>query len=160
MTQIRNALTVVTGASSGIGAAIARRMADEGARVVLVARTLSKLNAVADEIRSSGGDARVYACDLTQAQDVARTVQRIVDDCGVPDILVNNAGSGRWLSIEETEPTEAVSMMHAPYFAAFFVTRGWLGAMRARGSGHIVNINSPMSCVVRTSCRRPQSTSS
>jgi short-subunit dehydrogenase len=66
--QIRNALVLITGSSGGIGAATAREMAAAGAKVVLLARTQSKLDVVADEVREAGGEAHVYPCDLSDGR--------------------------------------------------------------------------------------------
>lgn len=146
--RIRGTLALITGASGGIGAATAREMAKAGAKLILVARTESKLKVVAEEIRSAGGQAYVYACDLGDWAAVAETAARIKADVGVPDILINNAGAGRWLAVEETDPQEAVSMMAAPYFAAFFMTRAFVQEMCRRGSGRIANVNSPVAYLV------------
>jgi len=146
--QLNNALVLITGASGGIGAATARAMGAAGARVVLLARTQSKLDAVAGELRSAGAEAFVYPCDLSDAHAVSATAERIKAEVGVPDVLINNAGAGRWLAVEETEPDEAVSMMSTPYFAAFFATRAFVGDMIRRGSGRIANVNSPMAYLV------------
>ena len=116
--KIQNSLALITGASGGIGAATARELAAAGAKVILLARTQSKLDAVADEIRTGGGVAHVYPCDLGDADAVNATAERIKAEVGVPDILINNAGAGRWLAVEETDPAEAVSMMSTPYFAS------------------------------------------
>ncbi|MBW1905987.1 MAG: SDR family NAD(P)-dependent oxidoreductase [Deltaproteobacteria bacterium] len=146
--KIRNSLALITGASGGIGAATARELAAAGAKVVLLARTQSKLDAVADDIRTAGGVAHVYPCDLGDAEAVNATAERIKAEVGVPDILINNAGAGRWLAVEETDPAEAVSMMSTPYFAAFFTTRAFVQDMIRRGSGRIANVNSPMAYLV------------
>lgn len=146
--RIQSALVLITGASGGIGAATARAMAAAGAKVILLARTQSKLDALADEIRNAGGEAFVYPCDLGDADAVGATAERIKAQVGVPDVIINNAGAGRWLSVEETDPAEAISMMSAPYFAAFFVTRAFVQEMVQRGSGRIANVNSPMAYLV------------
>jgi NAD(P)-dependent dehydrogenase (short-subunit alcohol dehydrogenase family) len=121
--KLKNKIVLITGASSGIGAATARVTAREGAHVLLLARSQEKLDDLAQEIRREGGQARVYPVDMTDAQAVAGVAGRITRDVGTPDIIVNNAGAGRWLSMEETSSEEAVAMMAAPYFAAFFLTR-------------------------------------
>ena len=139
---------LITGASSGIGAATARAAAREGARVILLARTQAKLEQIAGEIREDGGRAAVFPVDLTDAEAVAEAASKIVAESGTPDIILNNAGSGRWLFTEETSPQDAVSMMAAPYFAAFFVTRAFLPAMLERDSGYIVNMTSAASWTV------------
>jgi len=146
--EMRNALALITGASGGIGAATAHAMAAAGVKVVLLARTQSKLDAVAADIRTAGGEAFVYPCDLSDADAVNATAERIKAEVGVPDILVNNAGAGRWLAVEETDAKEAVAMMSTPYFAAFFMTRAFVHEMVRRGSGRIANVNSPMAYLV------------
>ena len=141
--QIKDKLILITGASSGIGAATAQAAARAGGRVVLVARTQAALEAVAAEIRAAGGQAWVYAADLANPLQVAQMAVRVAREAGLPDIIVNSAGAGRWLFIEETSAEEALEMMAAPYFTAFYTTRAFLPAMLARGSGQIVVINSP-----------------
>ena len=146
--DVKNSRILITGASSGIGAATAKAAAREGAQVILLARTSSKLEQVAAEIRREGGRASVYPVDLTDASAVDQCAQQIMSEVGVPDILVNNAGAGRWLSIEETRPEEAAAMMSAPYLAAFYITRAFLPEMLNRNSGVIVNLTSIASRIV------------
>lgn len=138
---------LITGASSGIGASAARAFAAAGARVLLVARTAATLEAVAETVRTAGGTAEALPCDLSDATAVQALADDVVARFGAPDVVVNNAGAGRWLSVEETEPAEAVQMMQAPYFAAFFVTHALLPAMIARRRGAIVQVNSP-ACIL------------
>lgn len=141
--EIRNRLVLITGASSGIGAATAKAMAREGARLVLLARKRAGLEETAAAAKSQGADASIYPVDLSDAAAVGRSVEAIEKDVGVPDIVVNNAGAGRWLPVDETSPEEAVQMMASSYFGAFYITRGFLAAMRRRGTGHIVTVTSP-----------------
>ena len=141
--NIKGQLVLVTGASSGIGAATARAMAREGGRVLLLARSRAELQHVATDIKAQGGETRVYPVDLSNAGAVERIGLAIQQEVGVPDIIINNAGAGRWLPIEETSAEEAVQMMACPYFGAFYITRVFLPAMRQRNSGHIVNLTSP-----------------
>lgn len=146
--KVKGSIVLITGASSGIGAATAKAMARTGGRVVLLARTRAALEKVAADISASNGEAKAYQIDLTDAEAVARVATTITAQIGTPDILINNAGAGRWLFLEETSPAEAVQMMAAPYFAAFYVTRAFLPDMLRRGSGHIVNVTSPASRIV------------
>ena len=139
---IKGSLVLVTGASSGMGAAIAKAMAKVGGRLVLLARRKETLDKVAADISSAGGKARTYPVDLADADAVVAVASRIAQELGTPDIIVNNAGAGRWLFVDETSPAEAVEMMAVPYFAAFNVTHAFLPAMLKRNSGHIVNISS------------------
>lgn len=143
--EIKGKLALVTGASSGIGAATARALAAEGARLVLVARSADRLEALAGELRAQGTQAWPLPADLSRPETVARMGEQALAQAGVPDLLVNNAGAGRWLSVLETEPEEARAMMELPYLAAFGVSRALLPAMLVRGSGFIVNVTSPAS---------------
>ncbi len=136
-------LVLITGASSGIGAATAKRYGAAGGHVLLLARNAERLERVAQEIRASGGAASPYAVDLADAGTVAELAARITTEAGTPDVIVNNAGAGRWLSILATTPDEARMMMDVPYLAAFYVSRAFLPAMVARGSGRIACITSP-----------------
>ena len=146
--HINGRLVLITGASSGIGAATARAVARAGGRPILVARTRSALEAVAAEIRAAGGQTWVYPADLADPAAVEEAASQIMREVGVPDILIHSAGAGRWLFVEETTAAEAMQMMAAPYFTAFYTTRAFLPAMLQRRSGHIVAINSPVSrCV-------------
>jgi short-subunit dehydrogenase len=143
--RIEGANVLVTGASSGIGAATARLVAERGGRPLLVARNEAALERLAREIEQRGGRARVYPADLSDAEAVERLAGEIDAAVGTPDVIVNNAGAGRFLFIDETDPEDAVRQMAVPYFAAFFVTRAFVEAMVRRGRGHIVNVNSPAS---------------
>lgn len=147
MSDFLRKTVLITGASYGIGAATARAFGRRGAHVLLLARTQSALEEVACDIRASGGAASVYPVDLTDARAVEDVARQTLAATGPPDILLSNAGAGRWLFIDETTPEEAVAMMAMPYFAAFYVTRAFLPAMRARGSGHLAYVNSPASLV-------------
>ncbi len=141
----KDALTVITGASSGLGLALAQQLAAQGARVVLLARTASALEEHSQAIRAAGGWAAWYAVDLTDAAAVAAVVEQIKREHGVPSILINNAGSGRFLALEETEPAEMQAMLAAPCFAAFYITRAMLPDMLKQRRGLIVNVTSPAS---------------
>lgn len=143
--HIHGSLVLITGASSGIGAATALAIARGGGRLILLARTQPALEVVAREIRAAGGQAWVYPADLTDPAAVERAAAQIQREAGLPDILIHCAGAGRWLYIEETDPAEAVAMMAAPYFTTFFTTRAFMPALLQRSSGQIVVINSPAS---------------
>ena len=136
-------VALVTGASSGIGAATAEALARRGVRVLLAARSAEGLARVAGRIRAAGGQCDCFAVDLAEAAAVER-VLRLVIAPAAPDIVVNSAGAGRWLYTEETPPEEALAMLGAPYLAAFHVTRLCLPGMLRRRSGCIANINSPV----------------
>jgi uncharacterized protein len=123
--ELRDKTVLITGASSGIGAATARAMSRRGAQVLLVARSKDKLEAL---VRELGESANAYPCDAGDPRAVAVMAKRVQAEHGVPDAIVNNAGAGRWLSIEDTDPDEFLEMAAVPYFAAFFITRAWPAA--------------------------------
>ena len=136
-------LVVVTGASSGIGEATARRYGAAGAHVLLLARNAERLYGAAHAIRAVGGTATAFPLDLQGAEATKDTAARIQAEIGTPDLLVNNAGVGRWRPLIETSPEEARTVIDVPYLAAFNLTRAFAPAMIARGSGGLVFISSP-----------------
>jgi short-subunit dehydrogenase len=140
--ELRGRLALVTGASSGIGADIARAAAARGAELILVARGREKLEALAAELRSGGAEVSVRPADLADASEVEALAGELVAAGRVPDVLVNNAGAGRWRAVDENEPGEAERQMALPYLAAFELTRGLAPAMIERGSGRIANMTS------------------
>ncbi|MBS4752761.1 SDR family NAD(P)-dependent oxidoreductase [Nocardioides sp. zg-ZUI104] len=135
--KVNDRRVVVTGASSGIGAALARELAGRGARVVLVARTRSALEALAADLPH----AEVVCGDLSTSEGCTRVADEVLAG-GVPDVVVHNAGAGRWLAVDETPAGEAAAMMAVPYLAAFELTRALAPAMIARGSGQLAYMTS------------------
>jgi uncharacterized protein len=135
---------LVTGASSGIGEATAKRYGASGAHVLLLARNAERLDRVADSIRRDGGSATPYVIDLADANAITETSARIKHDAA-PDILINNAGAGSWLPLADTTADEARAMIEVPYLAAFNLTRAFLPEMMARRSGALAYITSPAS---------------
>ncbi len=133
-------VAVVTGAGSGIGEAIAKRLAQEEAYVVLVGRTLSKLERVAGEIGES--HATTYSADVTSEQEVKRLSDFIEEKFGQIDILVNNAGSSKLnllenISVEEWEGVQAANLR-----SVFLVTKELSKRMKGGQNRAIVNIAS------------------
>jgi uncharacterized protein len=145
--DMANKLILVTGASSGIGAATAKLYGAKGGHVLLIARNAARLDEVAQAISKSGGRATPYPLDLADAAAAAEIAARIERESGTPDILINNAGAGRWLPLLDTTPQDARAMMAVPYFAAFDLTRAFAPGMIARGSGSIVFVSSPASYI-------------
>ena len=142
-------LAVITGASSGIGAATARLLAAKGTEVVLVARSRSDLERVAGEI---GDNAIVEVCDASDGEAVLTMAERIRRQHGIPDVIVNSAGAGAWDWIENTPPAEAARMMQAPYLAAYNLTHAFMNDLLARRSGVIIHVNSPVSFAAWPGC--------
>src|SRR5512147_2450322 len=95
MRTLRDKVVLITGASSGFGAAAAKLFAQEGCKIVLAARRLERLEELAKEIRLAGGDALPIAVDVTQLTQIEAMVKTVVARYGQIDILFNNAGFGR-----------------------------------------------------------------
>ena len=134
---------LVTGASSGIGAAVARMFADEGYRVVLAARRIDHLEAIADEIRTGGGQAAAVQTDLFQYGEIQRLVASTLSQFGQLDVLVNNAGFGRLKWLEQLDPVDDIqAQLQINLVATILVAREVLPHMIERRSGHIINMAS------------------
>jgi uncharacterized protein len=142
MPPIQGKLALVTGASSGIGAEIAKALGRRGARLILVARGREGLERTAAEISQADGEPRVMPADLADVAEVERLGAEVLVDPGTPDLLINNAGAGRWRTVDETDAGEAEAAIALPYLAAYELTRALVPAMIARGSGHILNMTS------------------
>lgn len=137
-----NTVTVITGASSGIGTALARRLAAQGHRLVIAARRTDRLAALEQELRAAGAAVLTVGCDVTKRAEAEELIHRTVRTFGQIDVLVNNAGRGHFSSIEDTTDEMIESMFAVNAYALWYTTRPALAYMRARGSGHIINIAS------------------
>ena len=140
-----NPVAVVTGASSGIGAATAELLAQNGWSTVLVARGRDALEEVAGRISSAGGLAAVEALDAGNGEAVLEMAARVREQHGIPAAIVNSAGAGQWRFIEETPPADAEQMMRAPYHAAYNLSHAFMPDLLARRRGVIVHVGSPAS---------------
>jgi short-subunit dehydrogenase len=140
--SLPSAVIVLTGASSGIGEALAVRAAEAGARVVLGARRADRLAAVAERIRTVGGTASAYPCDVTDSRQAVGLVAHALSTFGGLDVLVNNAGRGHFSSVEDTTDAMLASMFAVNTFALWYTTRPALRHMKARRAGHIINVAS------------------
>jgi len=141
MNNWKNKVAVITGASSGIGAVTARRLAEAGLRVVLVARRLPRLLGLKKEIEQRGGRAEVISADLSKESDRLRIYKEVMK-VGKADVLVNNAGFG-WYGYYADMPWEtARDMIHVNISAAAHLVSLFLPDMKARNSGHIINVGS------------------
>lgn len=137
--ELANRVAIVTGASGGIGEAIARRLADAGARVALAARSEEKLRALATEL----GEERALAVptDVADPAQCERLVARAVERFGGIDLLVNNAGIGLLGRLEDTDWEHFRQMWEVNFFGLLRLTRAALPYLKQRG-GVVVNISS------------------
>jgi citronellol/citronellal dehydrogenase len=148
---LKGRTALVTGASRGIGEAIAARLAMEGARVVVSARTAEDgesrlpgtLHETVDRIRRAGGEASFIKADLAQAVERERLVEEAVAAYGPIDILINNAAITYFIPVEEFPEKRFKLMMEVQVYAPFHLSQLVLPSMRERGQGWIVNISSP-----------------
>ena len=133
---------LVTGASSGIGRALALRLAREGARVALVARRGDELEQLADEIRAARGQAAVLPCDVSDAAQVADTAARAHAEWGGIDLLINNAGYGHHRTFLEWSIEDMERMMRVNYFGTLYFTKAILPQMVEQRRGFVVFVAS------------------
>lgn len=139
--QLSGKAAVVTGASRGIGLAIARRFLAAGARVAICARNRPALEAAA---RALDGGERLLAvgCDVSRAAEVEELARAVEARLGVPDLVVNNAGIAVRKRLDQLSETEWDSVLDVNLKGAFLVSSAFLGGMRVRGSGRILNLSS------------------
>ncbi len=136
-------VVLITGASSGIGAATACRFAQEGVCLVLAARRRERLEAVAAECRQRGASrVLVMPTDVTVPEQGKALVRQTVEHCGRLDVLIHNAGQGNCASVEETTPEQLWRMFAVNAFALWYITAPALPVMKAQGRGHVVVISS------------------
>ena len=133
---------LVTGASSGIGAAMARDLGARGARVLLVARRGDALEAVARDVRDRGGQAVVLEADLEPPGAAEVLAERVLEAGDTVDVLVNNAGFGVRSRVLEVEPSATAGMVTLNVLALTSLTRLLLPAMVERGRGGVLNVAS------------------
>jgi short-subunit dehydrogenase len=142
MSLSQGPVAIVTGASSGIGAATACLLAQRGYRVTLAARSTDKLEALAAEIRSADGQALVVTTDVRQREDVRRIVDETVRQFGRVDALINNAGLGYASWVVEINPDELREQVETNLIGLIQMTQAVLPHMLAQRCGHIINVSS------------------
>ncbi len=135
-------VVLITGASSGIGAGIARELAAAGAKVMLGARRVGHLEALAAELTAAGGTARVCALDVTDRQSVAAFADAAREAWGRVDVIVNNAGVMPLSLMASMKVEEWERMVDVNIKGVLYGIAAVLPEMTARGSGHVVNIAS------------------
>ena len=142
--RVKGRVVMVTGASSGIGEALAKQLGRRGATVLLVARSEETLNLVRKEILEEGGTAYVHTGNLTDLEDVDRLIGEVLGEHRRVDILINNAGISirRSVSLSYDRMHDYQRTMQLNYFGAVRLVLGLLPGMRERGYGHVINVSS------------------
>ena len=157
MKAAQKPVAIITGASAGIGEAIALRMVKGGFNIVAVARRPEKLAELEKRLAAAGGEVRVLATDVTAADAPARAVALAIKDFGRVDCLINNAGSGRWAPHRETDDTMMNEVIDVSLKAPFRFAREALGVMKAGASiitvgsvyGVVGGLNGGIYCAVK-----------
>lgn len=137
--SMKDRVAVVTGGSKGIGIAVARRFAESGARVAILARGAQDLKSAREELAKDGLDVRDYVCDVSKAADISKAHDRIVADLGKIDVLVNNAGTARTMAFEAISDEAWQEDLDLKLLAAIRFSRLVWPGMKARKWGRIIN---------------------
>ena len=140
--RVDGTVAVVTGASSGLGAEMARQLARSGWKVGLIARRAVELGQVAAEIRRDGGSATVAPADATDAEATSAAIRRVVRQLGPVDLLIANAGVGLDLTARDFSAERFARMVHVNLIGPAIAIESVLPRMIERGSGQIVGISS------------------
>jgi NAD(P)-dependent dehydrogenase (short-subunit alcohol dehydrogenase family) len=141
---VRNKVVLITGASSGIGKAAALKIAEAGAKILIVARTEEKLLETQREIQERGGAAIIHVADVASMASCDELVRRVLDEHGGVDILINNAGRSIRRAIENSLDRfhDYERTMQLNYFGALRLIMGFIPSMLKKKRGHIINISS------------------
>jgi short-subunit dehydrogenase len=134
---MKNKVIVVVGATGGIGSALAHKLAEAGARLVLVARDKDKLVTLAEEL---AGEVAVFPTDITKPEQVEALFKQIIADFGQIDALVNAAGAGVMKPYSNLEPADLDAMLEVNLKGSFYTCQAAAELMQERKSGHICNV--------------------
>ena len=142
MKQLANQVAVITGANQGIGKAIARAFAEEGASLALCARNVEKLTRVAEELRATGVEVLAQPCDVSNESDVEALFAAVKQRFGRVDLLVNNAGAFDGGPLDEVSLDAWNNVIGSCLSGSFLCSREAFRMMKPRRSGRILNIGS------------------
>ena len=140
--NFKNKVIVITGASSGIGAAAAEQFAKKGANIVLIARRKDKLEEVEKKLSKYSIKTLVQVCDVSDKEQVKQMSEKVIDVFSRIDILVNNAGFVIYGKVEELSIEDIESQMQTNYFGMINCTKYFLPHFLKQNSGHMVNVAS------------------
>lgn len=139
--NLQGKTAVISGASHGLGQAVAEKLAALGAHTVLLARGLDALNETAEAIRAGGGIATTYACDVSDSAQVRAVAARITDEFGAVDILINNAGIPAPRSFVETDVADWDAVIGVNLSGVFYLTRALWDCLIRAESATVINIS-------------------
>ncbi|NJL52354.1 MAG: SDR family oxidoreductase [Hydrococcus sp. SU_1_0] len=142
MSEIQNKVVIITGASSGLGEATAKRLAKQGAKVMLAARREDRLRELVAKIEQAGGTAKYQLTDVSDRAQVTALAQATQQAYGRIDVLVNNAGLMPLSPLDETKVEEWDKMIDVNIKGVLYGVAAVLPIMRSQQSGHIINISS------------------
>lgn len=142
MTNLKDKVAIVTGASSGIGRAIARALAQKGVKVVLASRNMDELNELKNEIEEKGGTAIVIQTDVTKTKEAETLVKQTVDKWKQLDIVVNSAGLMPLSYLKNRHIDEWLQMVDVNVKGTLITTYAALAPMKKQKSGHFINLAS------------------
>lgn len=135
-------VAVITGGSTGVGRSVGELFVQDGAQVVLAARTESKLKAAAESLRSRGGDVLAVPTDVSKRKHCEQLIAQAVDAFGKVDILVNNAGVGIYNPVDDLSDEELETLLSINLKGTIYCSQAVFPMMKERGSGHILNVAS------------------
>jgi NADP-dependent 3-hydroxy acid dehydrogenase YdfG len=142
MSNIKDKVVIITGASSGIGEATAKELAFKGAKVVLAARREDRLQKIQEEIENNGGKAIYKVTDVTSQEQMEELAEYALKEFGKIDVMVNNAGLMPLSPVHEKKIKEWDTMVDVNIKGVLYGTAAVLPSMRERKEGHIINISS------------------
>lgn len=143
MINLKNKLTLITGATSGIGEACARSFAEAGSDLLLMARTVDKLDSLRQELSALGVGIQTARLDVRNKEEVAAVFNSLPEKFQKPDILINNAGLASGFEfIQDADLDDIDVMIDTNVKGLLYVTKQFIGGMMERKSGHIINLGS------------------
>ena len=145
--ELEGKVAVITGASKGLGKAMALALAAEGARIALVSRNIEQLNEVGRAVKNAGGEARVFQADVAEEEQVRKLERDVTGALGKVHILINNAGINVRKPIVEFTLEEWHRVMNTNVTSVFLMCRSFIPHMKGTGYGRIISMTSIMSWV-------------
>ena len=140
--KLKNKIAVITGAGRGIGESIARIFAEEGADIILTARTRQQLERVAADIKAQNRNAVAIPCDVSQPSEVQKLAAEVKETFGRVDILVNNAGISKRSKLLDYDDDSWLEVIRVNLFGVYLCSKAFLPIMQQTGSGRIINVAS------------------